>query len=266
MTLYDDSLRLLAQREQMLDPYDYNIVFIGDSWVGDQAHTSNDIFESALTEAKLYNPLLVLHGGDTVFSGLQTNFEYFINFKNQKVPELPLFVAVGNHEMDLTAPPGLATVANFEQFIGPLHFTLTLPRFGLTIIVLNTLYEYVYKQYGLTDTELAYLRESLSRRLKNTFVAMHTPPRTNDWVKPDDVFTIGSAQFFAEVEGKIQSALVSHVHAFDTDTYAGTKLILSGGGGATLNKKEIFHIVVININNDRRFKRVSYKVVPIGWT
>jgi Icc protein len=264
MTMYDESLRLLDIRKKHINPSDYNIVYMGDSWVGDKGYTSNNIFQSAMEEAEKHNPLLLIHGGDIVYTGLKENFDFFINFKNQIAPNLPFFVTIGNHEMEIVNPSGPQSVKNYEEMIGPLHYTLNIPLYDLTLISLNTLYQYIYSQYGLTDLELIYLKESLKQRNKNAFVAMHVPPQTNEWVDPKNFFTIGSKAFFEEVEGKVSNVLVSHVHAFKTTTYKHTKLILSGGGGATLLKNEKFHIVVINMKNTCGVSEVCFKRVPIG--
>jgi len=264
--MYDDSLSLLAERKMYLNPRNYNIVFMGDSWVGAGGFTSNEIFQSAIEEAEKYKPLLVIHGGDLVFNGTTDNLNYFINFKNQIAPDLPLFVAVGNHDMDKSLT-GDAAVANFEALIGPLHFTLNIPGYDLTLIALDSLYNHVYSHYGLTDAELLYLKNNLLQRYENTFVTMHVPPRTDEWIPDlgdDTFFTIGSDAFFTAVKKKITAALVSHIHAFQSTKYRHTRVLLSGGGGATLLKKEIFHILVVNISSDDDDSEYKFSLVPIG--
>ena len=268
MTMYEESLLLLAKKQQELNPQNYNIVYMGDSWVGEKSYTSNEIFNSAMEEALKHNPLLVVHGGDLVYNGEQSNFDFFINFKNEIAPDLPFFVAVGNHDMDKQLT-GDAAVANFKEQIGPLHFTLNIPRFNFTLISLDALNNHEYSNYGLNESELQYLSDNLLHRYQNTLVAMHVPPRTNRWVPEpgdDTYFTLGSNNFFEEVEDQILAALVSHIHAFKTTKYKHTSLFLSGGGGAALLKKEIFHILVINIQTKSHGKssKVSFSVVPIG--
>ncbi len=266
MTIYEQSLKLLNQRQKQLDPDNYNIVFMGDSWVGDKSYTSNEIFRSAMEGAKVYNPLLILHGGDLVFNGEKEFLKFFIDPKNNFVPDLPLFVIAGNHDMDRRVT-GNAAVANFKALIGPLHYTLNIPDYRFTLIVLDSLYHYKYSNYGLTDTELKYLRDNLQHSYQNTFVAMHAPPATDTWVPgpgDDTYFTIDSEAFFNEVEGDATAVLVSHIHKFDTTEYKNTKLYLSGGGGATLYKNAIFHILVITIKKNNGKNELSFKVIPIG--
>lgn len=267
LRMYEEQLQLLEERKNYLNPKNYSIVFMGDSWVEKNGHTSIGIFKNAMEEAKKYNPLLILHGGDIVFSGSEKdNFQFFIDTKNSIAPDLPLFTAIGNHEMDIQLT-GDAAVSNFVEMIGPLHFTLNIPEYELTLIALDSLFHHVYHEYGLTRDELEYLRENLRYRYRNTLVGMHVPPATDKWIPEpgDDSFFIkGSQAFFREVKEKIVAALVSHVHTFATTKYRGTRLYLSGGGGAALNKKSIFHILVINIRNYSGGRKICFSVVPIG--
>lgn len=265
MTMFDDSLQLLEKRKRYVSPNDYNIVYFGDSWVGDNGYTSNEIFQSALEAARKYNPLCIIHGGDIVYTGAKENFDFFLALKNKAEPDIPLFTVVGNHEMELINPLDQPqSVANFEEMIGPVHFVLAIPEYNLKIISLNTLDQYIYGQYGLRNAELSYLRENLKAPALNTFVTMHVPPKTDKWVNPKEYFSIGSELLFAEIKDKTAGLLTSHVHAFQAAKYQHTKMFVSGGGGASLLKKESFHILVITIKTSGRRSKVSFEVVPIG--
>jgi len=264
--MYEQALQLLDERQKYLNTHNYNIVFMGDSWVGQNGYTSNEIFKAAMEETLKYNPLLILHGGDLVFNGQKENFDFFINTKNDIAPDLPLFIVIGNHDMDKRTT-GNSAVANFKEMIGPLHFTLNIPSYDLTLIALDSLYHHEYSNYGLTESELEYLRNNLRHRHQNTLVAMHVPPETDRWIPEpgdDTFFTKVSKIFFREVKNKVSSVLLSHIHAFKTTKYKNTILYLSGGGGATLLKNEIFHILVINIRKHDVKTKISFKKIAIG--
>ncbi|MCX8131310.1 MAG: metallophosphoesterase [Clostridia bacterium] len=270
MRLYEESLQLLNRRKGQLSPIDYNIVYLGDSWVEKinvphYSYTSNEIFAAALNEAKKFNPLFIMHGGDIVFTGSRELLENFIVVKNELVPDIPLFVTIGNHELEPT-PSGPWSPENFLSIIGPLHFLLNVPEYQLTMIALNTLYHFVYNEYGLTAEELKFLRQSLQQSLHNTFVATHVPPQSSEWSTNSGTFTINREPFLHEIKDKASIAFVSHVHAYDTAEIEDTRFVLSGCAGAPPNVNQVNHIVVVNVRNEGGRSRIRFKKVPVGWT
>lgn len=265
MNFYEQSLALLEKRKSDLNPDDYNIVFLGDSWVEKirsehYEYTSNDIFQVAMEEAKRENPLLIYYGGDSVFTGSRELLKNFVETKNSFAPEIPMFTAIGNHELE-PAEDGPWSPENYKEIIGPVRYSVNVPEYRFTLIVLNTMYHYIYKEYGLTDRDIHFLRESLNTSEKNTFVATHVPPETWKWRGAGEAFTINRDKFLYEIAGKVSKGLVSHIHAYDTENIRGTEFILSGGGGAPLNVYELFHIVSINIRKDK----VTFEQIPVGW-
>lgn len=248
-TLFDHARNLLRARSKVIDPADFNIVFFGDSWYGD-GHASNYVFEDCLREAALYNPLFILHGGDIVFSGTEPQLQFFSDRVRTLLPEIPLFVTVGNHETDGVGGP----TTLFQRIIGPLHFSLDLPRFNLTLIALNNL------DYKLTPSELQYLHDRLCCRRRTTLVSMHIPPKGGLWKNSTYTFTEGAEMFFRLIRNKVSRVLVSHIHAFGVSDIHGTEYILSGGGGASLEREQINHIVVLRVKNGR----ITFAKVPTG--
>ncbi|HEX9062181.1 MAG TPA: metallophosphoesterase [Clostridia bacterium] len=269
MRLYEQSLALLENRKIELDPDDYRIVFMGDSWVeklksAHYEYTSNDIFQVAMEEAKKQNPLLIYYGGDSVFTGTRELLENFIITKNKYAPSIPMFTAIGNHELE-PVENGPWSPENYKDIIGPVHYALNIPEYRFSLIVLDTMYHYVYKEYGLTDEEILFLKSSLRGRQKNTFVATHVPPRTWKWNGDGEAFTINRDRFLEEIEGKVSKAFVSHIHAYDTEKIKNTEFILSGGGGAPLNVYEVFHIVCVHIKRQKGKSTVTFEQIPVGW-
>lgn len=94
-TLLEDSReRFLDMVQNRRIPSDeYNIVFVGDTWIesGDGAGqsaqrelthpstTGSTIFLEAMNEAKKYNPLCIIHGGDAVYNGTEEQLTFFKN-------------------------------------------------------------------------------------------------------------------------------------------------------------------------------------------
>ncbi|MDP4146127.1 MAG: metallophosphoesterase [Bacillota bacterium] len=275
MTLFEESISNLQTIKSKRNPNNFNIIFFGDSWVNSGV-VSDNIFEVAMLKAMDFNPLLFVHGGDAVFTGTAANLEAFVTKvntlnKDKEGNSVPFFLVPGNHDAAKTG--NILSLDNYRQIIGPpeIHWAVDLPEFNLKLIGLNTLYNYVYNEYGLTESELNFLENSLlnENHFKNIFVAMHVPPREPQlqWVGsdafPDER---GRTEFYRIVKDKVSRVLVSHIHDFQLAKAQGVRFILSGGGGATLNVGALNHIVVINIRNYGLFNIVTPKFVPVGWT
>jgi len=280
MTLFDQSFADLQAIKSKRNPNNYNIVFWGDSWVqrnigSDVRFVSNNIFEVAMQRAMDFNPLLFAYGGDGAFTGTEDNLNFLVEKikslnKDKNGDSVPFFMVPGNHD---SARLGTTlSLDNYKKIIAPedIHWSIDLPEFRLRLVGLNSLYHYIYKEYGLTENELEFLDNSLPdiRCSRNVFVTMHVPPREPelDWVG-DDAFPNGRGRkdFYKIVKNKVSKVLIGHIHDFQMAKAHGVRFILSGGGGATLNVGARFHIVVINIRIYGKYNIITPKFVPVGW-
>ncbi|MBV7272107.1 metallophosphoesterase [Clostridium sp. PL3] len=280
MTLFDQSFADLQAIKSKRNPDDYNIVFFGDSWVqrsigSDVRFVSNDIFEVAMQRAMDFNPLLFAYGGDGAFTGTEDNLNFLVEKinslnKDKNGDRVPFFMVPGNH--DAARSNNTLSLDNYKKIIGPedIHWYIDLPSFRLRLVGLNSLYHYVYKEYGLTESELEFLDNILpyNRCHMNVFVDMHVPPREPqlDWVG-EDAFPNerGRKEFYNIVRNRVSKVLLGHIHDFQLAEAHDVKFILSGGGGATLNVCARFHIVVINIRRHGNFNVITQHFVPVGW-
>ncbi|HWP96963.1 MAG TPA: metallophosphoesterase [Syntrophomonadaceae bacterium] len=247
--LYEHSLALLEKRLKQFNRKRFNIVFMADSWYGD-GNASDNIFIASLEKAAQYNPLFIVHGGDIVFTGSTNRLINFVEAIEETIPEIPLFVVVGNHEEDGVDGPTL----NYEEIIGPLHYKLDIPKMNFSLIALNNI------RYRLDESELEFLKDSLAYSFGRTLVSMHIPPRAGKWAGSDHTFITGMHKFFKIIGDKVSRVLVSHIHAYATDIIKGNKFILSGGAGAELDKGQINHIVLFKF----RGSEILHKRIAIG--
>lgn len=51
-----------------------------------------------LKQAAARNPLFIVHGGDTVFTGECSFMQHFVHAVKKIAPCIPMFVCVGNHD------------------------------------------------------------------------------------------------------------------------------------------------------------------------
>jgi 3',5'-cyclic-AMP phosphodiesterase len=240
-TLYQHSLRLLNQRGAMAAASDFTFVVLGDSRDGDA------VFAKGLQLARSFSPLFILHGGDYSRGGGEAETAHFLKLVKENIPEIPLFVVMGNHENREV----------FTREIGPLHFTLRSKRLGLALVAVDN------SDDILTAPELEYLRSQLSASGKNRFVAMHVPPRTERWSWHS--FTEGEEELKRILaKERVQGAFFSHVHLFDSATYGGVPAFITGGAGAPLVTMgfpgdPVNHILVVRVKNGK----ASFRKVPI---
>jgi len=112
--LYDRSLQKLEGNLQTASPDDFMFVVMGDS------RDNDEIFKKILNAAAKLRPLFILHGGDTVFTGREKKFNHFLDITESTLPDTPIFVVIGNHELtnNVKSPHGKKI---FQEKIGPLN-------------------------------------------------------------------------------------------------------------------------------------------------
>ena len=239
-TLYQHSAAQFTAKAQQAKPDDFSFVVLGDSRDGDA------IFRKALQLAKSYHPLFILHGGDYSGRGGERATVRFLQLLKETVPEVPVFVVMGNHE----------NREAFGKFIGPLNFTVESKRLGLTLVAVDN------SDNALKAAELDYLRSRLSSAVGNVFVAMHVPPKTERW--DWHTFTDGAGELKAILaKSGVQGVFFSHIHVFDRSKFGGVPAIITGGAGAPLYAngvpgEPVHHIVVVRVKNGKAsFSKVT---------
>src|SRR5271157_4100688 len=213
-TLYERSLNKLEENLKTASPDDFMFVVLGDS------RDNDEIFKKILSAAAKLRPLFILHGGDTVFTGREKKFNHFLDIAESTLPNTPIFVVIGNHELtnNVTNPHGKQI---FQEKIGPLNYALDLKKLGMRIVALdNSLYE-------LTPGQLQYLEEQLTLKRKYKFVIMHIPPETQKW-QHKHCFTKGADRLKQIMsEQKVSVAFFSHLHLYAQDEVRGVKYIIT---------------------------------------
>ncbi len=251
-TLYERSLKKLDENLKAATPDDFMFIVMGDS------RDNDEIFKKMLTAAAKLRPLFILHGGDTVFTGREKKFNHFLDIAESALPETPIFVVIGNH--DLTN--NVKTTHDkqiFQEKIGPLNYTLDVKKLGTRIVALdNSLYE-------LAPAQLQYLEEQLSSKRKYKFVIMHIPPETQKW-QHSHCFTKGAdrlKQIMAEK--KVSIAFFSHLHLFAQDEVKGVKYIITGGAATPLHLsipfgEHSYHFFVVRVKDGK----ISTEVIRLN--
>ena len=251
-TLYERSLKKLESNLQTVSPDDFMFVVLGDS------RDNDEIFKKILSEAGKLRPLFILHGGDTVFTGREKKFNHFLDIAESVLPDTPIFVVIGNHDLtnNVKSPHGKQI---FQEKIGPLNYVLDLKKLGMRIVALdNSLYE-------LTPAQLQYLEEHLTSKRKYKFVIMHIPPESQKW-QHNHCFTKGADRLKQIMsEQKVSAAFFSHLHLYDQDEVKGVKYIITGGAAAPLHinipfGEHSYHFIVVRVKDGK----VATEVIRIN--
>jgi hypothetical protein len=221
-TLYEQSWRKLESRLAEIQKEPYTFVVMGDS------RDNDEVFVKCLLSAARYHPLFILHMGDAVSTGSKAQFLHFLALLQQTLPDMPVFVAAGNHEQTNrdTSDKGKAL---FQQLIGPLDYVLDLPGINARFIVLDN------SSNSLTSKQIDYLKNQLSMEHLLKFVFMHIPPQTHKWID-SHTFTKGADAFLQTISTQSNAGVFyGHYHLYDEDTLSGTRHIITGGAGAPLS-------------------------------
>lgn len=278
MTLHERSERLLKKRMSRFSHMNnFHFVFMGDSRGGgpkDNCYTMSGEFELVLKKAVELDPLFIIHGGDTVFSGERAYLADFVRVVEEIAPDIPVFVCVGNHdELYLDE----SNLENFRSTIGKVHWVIDLPKFNFRCIALNNVLSPKNSMYGFTDMELHYLENQLQKNPRNTVLTMHAQPEIGRWDSLDGfpVDTAASQRFFDVIQAHhVKKVLVSHVHAYDEQfirknsdgTFTlgrGTDFVLSGGAGAPLDFEP--HLILNDFNFTQFFVNREQIIGPVLW-
>ena len=240
-TLFERSTARLAAKAPQAKPNDFTFVVLGDSRDGEA------VFKKALRLAQSFHPLFILHGGDYSGRGSEKETVKFLRQLQESVPDTPFFVVMGNHE----------NRSVFAKFIGPADFTVENKRLGLTLVAVDN------SDNALKAPELEYLRSRLSSAVGGAFLAMHVPPKTENW--DWHTFTEGADELKGILaKGRVQGVFFSHVHLYARSEYGGVPAIITGGAGAPLYTSgfpgdPVYHILVVRVKNGK----ASYAKVPL---
>jgi Icc protein len=230
-SLYERSLEKFRAGIAHVSPSDFTFIVLGDS------RGNDSIFKKALTLAKTYNPLFILHGGDYSDKGGDQETDHFLALINDSIPNVPLFVVMGNHENRKV----------FAEKIGPFNFSIDSAGLNLRVIAIDN------SSYALQPPELNYLTNQLAAKRENTFVAMHVPPKTQRWNW--HTFSNGASELEnALAQSGVKVAFYFHVHLYDWDDIKGVPSIITAGAGAPLVKvgfpgEPVYHITMVRVKN-----------------
>jgi 3',5'-cyclic AMP phosphodiesterase CpdA len=195
----------------------YNFIVIGDTRDNDK------VFLELLEKAKSYDPVFLVNVGDFVHSGSKEEYDHYA--KTLTAYDVPLLNVAGNH--DVKKGKG-----NFRAYVGEPNWYFDLGRYRFVALDNST---------GVfTHDAVAFAKKHLAPD-KDCSVFFHCPPPVDRW-KVHAMSGTEKGWLDGEIMSCLKSAksttvFVGHLHLYDEMTIDGVSFVISGGGGAELNKK-----------------------------
>jgi 3',5'-cyclic-AMP phosphodiesterase len=198
----------------------FDFVVMGDNRDG------ADVFNRLFKLARTFNPLFIIHTGDLVNEGQISEYE---NYQRQIASgDVPILHLPGNHDVRYGSE-------NYRKYIGDLNWVFDLG--GFRFIGLDN------ATGKFTEETVAFARENLTSK-KICLVAFHRPPAIGRWAvhaMADDKNGGRGGEVMNLIKGaKAPMVFMGHIHLYDEMDMAGTKYIISAGGGAKLYGKYNF--------------------------
>ncbi len=197
-------------------------VVIGDTRDNDK------VFLSLLDKTKSFDPLFIVNVGDFVNSGTTKQYDHY----SQSVADfgIPILNVAGNHDVK-------SGKSVFQRYIGNLNWYFDYGAYRFIALDNST---------GVFTKEAEAFAGKYITSEKTCFVFFHCPPPYERWAVHSMSGTMKTARTAAIIskieEGKSAAVFMGHLHMYDENKIGGVPYIISGGGGAELNKKYGFGI------------------------
>ena len=196
-------------------------------------------FTNVLKAAQADGALFVLLVGDFTIFGAKEEFVQLLTEIYAKVPNLPVFPVIGNHDllnMEMPSPESYAdkvstpakrkaAYANYIRYVGPPNYVLDSPELGLKIVSADS------ATYVIDVPTLKWAKEQLSERQRSTFFATHMPPEWENWE-----FSVGTGSAgMIEVikQSQPDGAFFGHIHTYDAKQVFAVPSFIAGVAGCT---------------------------------
>lgn len=212
---------------------------------------ANGIFERISAESRKTPTDFTVLLGD--FAGATEAEHRFLRaeISEKFLPTSPVFCLAGNHDIDPRAFP----IKRFEELYGPSIFSFEYQ--GCLFIGLRVIGDQESNQASL-DFLISLLNKG-TEKYRKVFVFMHIPPPvpafdTRKFRAPEEFISL-----FQQL--KVDYVFAGHYHGYARSTYGTTVYLVTGGGGATLDRtkaRQFHHALLVRVGRDY----VTEQIVP----
>ncbi len=214
-----------------LDTSFFRFAVYGDTQAGDTL-TPDTTVQEMIAEGILHsNSMFVIHAGDVVYDGgVYAQWEsQFFDPSSSMLFTMPLFFAVGNHELRVPSVPFWAGTFFYWPSAPDTWYSFDYGNAHFAILDTNVDFSPGSAQYVWLESDLGSASKTW------LFVAFHHPPYTSSSAGSQTIPT-DVRQFLVplfETYG-VDMVLNSHVHLYERSEKNNIHYIITGGGGAEL--------------------------------
>lgn len=217
-------------------------------------------FHRIIKDINNKKPLFSIDIGDLVFDGEKEKYRIFYN--EIKKSEIPLLVAIGNHDI------GDSGRANYFDIFGDFYYSFSYGN-SLFIVLDDANEEYIDQQ------QMEFLENELKKDYEHKFVFLHVPPFdpreyvlaipkiVNKDIKPEHSLSNkeNAKQFMDLMNKYITTVFTSHIHGYFKEIKDNISYIITGGAGGEMLSSDpdhyFYHYVNVCVNNDA----IDYEVI-----
>jgi hypothetical protein len=216
--------------------YPFSFVFAGDSGAWPDP-TADAIFAQLVRQAAEAEPLFFANLGDFAGPGTRERHEDYLRLVAPL--SVPNVCAIGNHDLDdASGPQAWAAIHGARNYT----FAYGHTRFVVLDAAPGEVGEIVVEGpegvAGPDEEALAFLDATLGGAAEpHRVVLMHAPPALDGHLAPHPEwgFNVGEPEFLELVHRhRVRLVCCAHALLFDQHEHAGTRFVISGGGGTGL--------------------------------
>lgn len=224
---------------------DFTFAVIGDT------RGANGVFEEIVQDLRAAKPDFVVLLGDCTESTEGKHRFFRGEIIEECAMPCPVFYVVGNHDVDEKSFP----LSRFEQFYGPTLFSFEYQN--CLFIALRTVNDPQSEQASL-DFLKSFSAEETGK-YRRVFVFMHCPPPVPSF--NSGKFTAANAFLPLFRDLHVSYVLASHYHGYAQTQLGDTTYLVTGGGGARLDRSEkgyrsFYHAVLLRVGKDHVSERI----------
>lgn len=218
------------------------------------SHGGDKVYAKVIEKVNELRPDFAVNVGDFTFDNLKPHWKDFERITSKV--QVPYLTVVGNHDVlfGRSYYESSYTAPNPETGLDDYAFDYGNTRF----IALDT------ANFTITDRQFAWYERQLQTPLKKVLFS-HTPPRHGVWEHKLSPSPEVSQRFLAlNSQHKVDFVFLGHIHLYDQRQVNGVDYIVSGGGGAPMDKgrdygQSVYHVVLVEIDASG----VKTQMVPI---